>query len=779
MHAAEPAVSHRKRVAILGAGPAGLATALALAKTDRFDVHVYQMGWRAGGKCATGRDLPDLRSRQNGSHYLFGCYHNTFALLREAYEVLERSNHPDAARFGRFQEELESRNLLVGTQRYPRAEAAFDSEPWFRYMPQNMAAPGAGAKLPTPFDWAIIALQFALGFLLDAAATVLSALAGLAGRRRPAVPERFYGLRLCLWLFPLDPLDRSWRARLLRAPWWPARWAFNALFALVWHAARALSQLATLLVPERLGVHWSRKLLRLLDTLLTLGRGLFRRVLRASLRRPKTSSSAIRRGLILGDLATTLLVGYFRDGLNRAGGFERIDGEDFREWLARHGAQPETRGSPLITTWYDAVISYRDGDERAPECSAGAAVQSMLRALLTYKGAFAYQMRAEVGDSFVAPVVKALETLGVNFHFFTRVKRVVACTERRRVTRVELDVQCTEHGPGAEFLEVADRRFPDRPKRKAWPSQPLGCATCAAVVPPLDSYYSTHAVGRELLRAREPDTEGESFDVVVAALPLGVMADVLVRELPDHSFVSVASELPAWQQCFRGVRHTESQALRIWFKVPLAPAGSRSLGWTQAPPILSGFRWPFSTWEDNSQATHVHDFPDGERPLTIATVFGPLATGPLDIRHVSHFEEQTRLARSAALRFVEHDMLELWPGLRADAGEGQVDWDALIDLSGGKGNERFRWQHVTANVGPIESYVQAAPGTLRHRLRPDESQLENLFLAGDWTRNGIEVGSVEGAIISGLKAARAIAGEPLRIIGGDDFDLGTVFVNEA
>jgi uncharacterized protein with NAD-binding domain and iron-sulfur cluster len=52
-------MTHRKKIAILGGGIAGLTTALHLSATQalraRHDITVYQMGWRLGGKCATGR----------------------------------------------------------------------------------------------------------------------------------------------------------------------------------------------------------------------------------------------------------------------------------------------------------------------------------------------------------------------------------------------------------------------------------------------------------------------------------------------------------------------------------------------------------------------------------------------------------------------------------------------------------------------------------------------------------------------------------------------------
>ena len=54
--------------------------------------------------------------------------------------------------------------------------------------------------------------------------------------------------------------------------------------------------------------------------------------------------------------------------------------------------------------------------------------------------------------------------------------------------------------------------------------------------------------------------------------------------------------------------------------------------------------------------------------------------------------------------------------------------------------------------------MQCAPGSDAYRLRSDESGYDNLFLAGDWTDNGLNAGCIEAAVISGLQAANAVLG---------------------
>jgi uncharacterized protein with NAD-binding domain and iron-sulfur cluster len=46
----------REKIAILGGGIGSLTAAYELAVQDRYDITVYQMGWRLGGQGASGRN---------------------------------------------------------------------------------------------------------------------------------------------------------------------------------------------------------------------------------------------------------------------------------------------------------------------------------------------------------------------------------------------------------------------------------------------------------------------------------------------------------------------------------------------------------------------------------------------------------------------------------------------------------------------------------------------------------------------------------------------------
>ena len=73
--------------------------------------------------------------------------------------------------------------------------------------------------------------------------------------------------------------------------------------------------------------------------------------------------------------------------------------------------------------------------------------------------------------------------------------------------------------------------------------------------------------------------------------------------------------------------------------------------------------------------------------------------------------------------------------------------------------------YYRANIDPSERYVLSVAGSTKYRLKSGKSGCANLYLAGDWTHNGLNVGCVESAALSGCQASRAISGYPAEIPG--------------
>ena len=130
----------KRKIAVLGGGVAGLTAAFELSDprhNGRYEVTVFQLGWRLGGKCASGRDMTPgngLRIKEHGPHVFFGFYDNAFRVLRAAYG--ERPFDPNAA-FDTFDDALAPKRSLVTMER-----TASGWKPWVLTAPIMPGSPG-------------------------------------------------------------------------------------------------------------------------------------------------------------------------------------------------------------------------------------------------------------------------------------------------------------------------------------------------------------------------------------------------------------------------------------------------------------------------------------------------------------------------------------------------------------------------------------------------------------------------------------------------------------
>lgn len=85
--------------------------------SSRYEITVYQLGWRLGGKGASGRNLrsfgqfaPDYRIEEHGVHVWFGFYENAFQVIQRCYRELDR---PIGQPLATWQEAFKPQNFLV------------------------------------------------------------------------------------------------------------------------------------------------------------------------------------------------------------------------------------------------------------------------------------------------------------------------------------------------------------------------------------------------------------------------------------------------------------------------------------------------------------------------------------------------------------------------------------------------------------------------------------------------------------------------------------------
>ncbi len=692
----------RIRVAVLGGGMGALAAAAALTDprkpgASRFALTIYQVGWRLGGKGASGRSLDPAthgRIEEHGLHNLFGFYDNTFRLMRGVYDELRVRHGVDR---GGFMDAVAPESAAVFVE-----EIGGEARPWHIHNPTNARIPGDDGELSLA-EAVRLALDFLRLNLANharplTAASPESVAAALAVRA--AVATVTTGLTALLRLAPGDMSDR---------PWWEQ---------LAWLADR---------VPPALVV----------AALELVRRGAY-----LALRR-SFAEDGPRRLWILIHFATAVMIGLSRDRAF-ARGLESLNHLDFRAWLRPHMmADGELLArSVLLRVVYDSSFAYRGGDTRASidgapqaDYEAGTLLAGLLRAAFTYKGAFGWKLRGGTGDVLIAPLYQLLRARGVEFRFFHRVDALIPADDGRSIERIVCTRQARtlddgEYAPLVDF--DGELCWPNRPR---WELLVDGPALADARLDLEDPRVTPPGACASTLR-RDVD-----FDAVILGIPPGALPMIASRLIEQN---------PRWKTAITRVATTRTQSLQVWLRRgAVAPGHGAGAG----QPI-TGFWYdaasPLNVWADMSHLIAREGWNGGEVPGHLSYYVSPLADTPADDRAA------LAAARANAVRVLAGPgAAQLRP---ADA--PAFTWDDLLDRrpNAPTGQARLDAQYLRANTHPSERYVLSIAGSTVHRLSPhDPDDYRNLYLAGDWTYNGMNCGAMESAVLGGLLAAKALA----------------------
>jgi uncharacterized protein with NAD-binding domain and iron-sulfur cluster len=666
----------KKRVAILGGGVSGMAAAFGITEApnwqDQYEITVYQLGWRLGGKGAAGRNAQlAQRIEEHGLHVWGGFYENAFRLIRACYEELDRQPGVPLAT---WDEAFLPEPLVSFTEALPQGWLA-----WNNAFPQYSSTPGDGSPMPSLWEGFVRIVGWVLQTFDGEGDTESGA----------SVPARARSL--------LESLQNEGEARR------PA-------------ALRGLA-----------------------DSLYSMRDAVRPRLLAAG------ENDGARRALILLDLGITEAIGMIEDGV-LVHGFDVIDGEDLMAWYARHGAAPVSVDSALVRGTYDFIFANANGDPATPSLGAGSGLRLILRLVTWYKGAIFYRMAAGMGDTVFAPLYLALAARGVQFRFFQLVAGITVTADGSAIDSIQMGEQATLVDGSYDPLE-------DVNGLPCWPSAPL-----------YDQLVQGPQLQEDSIDLESPWSPwepvstydlvaGTDFDVAVLATSLAPLKDIAQQ---------LIQERPTWQAMLAQLQTVPTQAFQLWMTPTL-----EQLGWHPGPAVLTGFAHPYETWADMSQVIDRETWPSSAEPGSIAYFCG---TQP-DVDPIPPYSDhgfparQTAAAHDAAVAWIEANLPLLW----GEAGTpAAFNWSLLNDPAGGEGAERFDSQYWRANVSPAERYVLSVPGTVGVRLTADGSGLSNLYLAGDWLRNGLNVGCVESAVMGGLQASRAICGYPLQIVGETD-----------
>ncbi len=141
-----------EKIAILGGGAGSLAAAYYLSTPpdwrERYEITVYQQGWRLGGKGASGRNAQlAQRIEEHGLHIWFGFYANAFAMIRGVYTELGR---PADAPLASWDQAFRPHDYLA------LAESVGEEwRPWHLVLPRRPGEPGTVSDPVAPWQLAL------------------------------------------------------------------------------------------------------------------------------------------------------------------------------------------------------------------------------------------------------------------------------------------------------------------------------------------------------------------------------------------------------------------------------------------------------------------------------------------------------------------------------------------------------------------------------------------------------------------------------------------------
>ena len=726
----------KEKIAILGGGVGGCTAALWLTDpihNGKYEVTLYQLGWRLGGKGASGRNLdPNLghRSEEHGLHIWFGFYENAFRTVRKAYEEMG-PNGP----FRTWKDAYSGSAEGVISDHHTGAWNF-----WGYTFPPYAGEPGDGKPMPGVWDFIVRALEWIAKNIEDHPV--------IKNLGRPSTPvhpvQSPVGVVGAIFRKVSDLIESAVEAGLEFVE------AHTHIHRAL-NTARLLPSLPHLINPLDIGA--------IIVDLRTFHHLLHEGVTDAMM----DADRDLARLVYILDLAITSVLGALVDGCIWKG-FDFLDDIEYLDWLEEHGARYHTLQSGVIKGLYDLPFAYDDGltgPGGKPNLAAGVALRCLLRIFFGYKGSYIYKMNAGMGETVFAPLYIALKKRGVKFEFFHRVENLGLGADKQTVATIDVTRQATLKG--ADYDPLLHMPLNDGKIFHVWPSEPfadqLSSPVPASGQPSFESRWcAVQPVEKRTLKV------GVDFDKVVLAISLAAVEKIT----PELSAAN-----PRWCDMFTHIKTVRTQCAQLWLLPKAADLGWDAKHQLKESALVDAYADPINTWMDQSVILKTETWTpannqSGTVPGFLAYFCGPAENDPAEPPPgVTGYPETQRLKTKAmAISYFANEIKPIWPKVTDAA--GALDWSKAFDPNGGAGIARADGQYYRMNIDPTERYVLSVAGSTKYRIRATESGFRNLFPAGDWTLNGLNCGCVESAALSGVEASRAISGFPTDIPGEKD-----------
>lgn len=732
--------SARKKIHILGGGPAGLSAAFHLTSQegwqDRYDLTVYQLGWRLGGKGASGRNRDACqRIEEHGIHLFGNMYSNSLHMMAATYDEVK----------WRPGEKITDMDKAFLPSDYQMITDFHDGS-WHQYgsgLPHNEEIPWEGGVFADPGD--------IIEGMIEAMISIVTGGKNLAKIELPEEAHKhgFLGGLIekatSLVKNLAHDLEHGLEGSLEHA-------LEHALSHALAHARKQSGPLS----------HEDHK--KLLD--------FFDRTLITVARKIEEAAGLVAkhddkwRGIYIQlDLLVTCIRGFIEDDLlNR--GIDSIDHLNYRDWLEEKGASDLTLNSAAPQGIPNTCMQYPGGDSTVlPQMSAAAFMTFVLRQVVA-RGQGAYFFAVSTGETVILPVYRALVQRGVEFRFFHKVTNLLPGKDAQgadAVGGIEFEIQA--HVKGSRDYEPTCTLSSGE---EVWPSQPLydqleegeELEELAKRGYNLESWWTPWKGEKQPLDL-DPET-----DIVVVAMPIDCHKHVCTQ----------VTDLPAaekWREMVENVGTAPTQQLQIWLDKTTEELGWDPLEGTNRH-LGPSYANPLNAWGDFTDAIQWEQWPEDNKPKSCIYFCGPLQD-PVTIPDFSDHDYPKRMKERVLWEAAQHLrglaglMPRAWSNPAMTRG---LDFEHLVchdPDKAGHGVNRLRQQFWKANIDPNERYTLSTPGSLRYRLHAWESGISNAVLCGDWCYTGFNIGSFEGSVMAGMLASHAITGTPTtkEILGYD------------
>jgi uncharacterized protein with NAD-binding domain and iron-sulfur cluster len=581
----------KARIVILGGGVGAVTAAYFLSGceqvTTRYDIVLYQQGWRLGGKGASGRTADGHRIEEHGLHVWFGYYENAFRMLRDCHEELDRlAKTKGDPRWSSTMHSIEEAFRPISSIGILENEPS--GSPWIATFPEDDKSPWDRDLLSEPTTWDA---RWYLTTLLTRSITLMAAVLRSAGDEVD-LPES-----------SVEPVDGPGVLEELIV-------GLGQRLNDQAHLVAGPLELLAAFVTSRIEIIASGsdgELYDIAQDVLTAGGRLLDALRLRIDEQLMVNRASVRRLWSLADVFMAIVRGLLYHRVSSEEDFEDLDEFEFRTWLRMHGALAESTTSALVrTVAYDLPFAYQSGDPDLAACGAGTALRTLFRAFFTYRGAIMWKMNAGMGDVVFAPLYELLHKRGVQFEFFRQVKEVVA--DGDRVTRIRMRVQGED--PNVKTPEnrliavpVAEGGLMRPGHLRCWPSVPAGKTQGEAEA--LEAWWGIPPEAA----STEDDVELDPADHVVFGLPL---------TLVKHVAPSLMKTRREWRDLVAKLKTTATQAMQIWVIRPAA-----DLGWF-SDAVVGGYDAPYDTFSDMPELR----FQEGTKAATVLYLCAVLPDGP-------------------------------------------------------------------------------------------------------------------------------------------------------